>query len=578
MLGSLPTTEVENGRLNRHDHQSILMCFLIDLQSRPSCNQLVQSVLAYGLTLSLSCFWWNPRMNYKLRGGFGRVVGRADYYKLQLVTLAVRFVTWKLGAQESTFPLDPQTNRAIHAFGIVLESLLAVLSFRAIQIDQRPQVSFQEQYVPLVPKTSNTEDVSALQPNTRNLSTPLRPRVQRFPMEKLAPKPLVQQQPPYQPPTPPPEDDTENMDMDWTPQHNFRPATTYNTLQSQPAFNEPSPFHGALPPAPVSWAQRLRNPPQPSFHKASEEKKAHFFSKRNQRMLSDDASDVSSSFSPKSTSIMSEISSPVKFAPPRFFAPRDRMETGLESLFEDTFRLSKDIKPFDHEAEKEKVELGMSSVASRPWPRLVTALLLSASCGAWENAAAFYPGCAPVLCTICQIIAATIASLNAASSAALPRTIRSTGSAVYYGIEAAIAMGFGILIWRPWGYGDLLQFSKLGLWFLIALTVQEIWDFVSCLFIPAPSLRVQVEESRKPAKQGTELQQEASQQSAPKSAARQGSFNQGPKMDQATVTSANASMNTMQLDPRMTRSRARNESRRDSLGVDGLGGLSLGGW
>ncbi|KAL8807687.1 MAG: hypothetical protein Q9200_004560 [Gallowayella weberi] len=578
ILGSFPTTEVKDGFVDHHNPKSFLMYFLIDLPVRPPYNGLVKSILAHRLTLSLICFWWNPRMNYKLRGGFGRVVGRTDYYQLQLVTLAVRFVTWKLGAKEPILPLDPQTNRAVHAFGVVLEIMLAVLSFRTLRIDQRPQVFCQEQYVPLIPNRPKTEDVSALPRHPSDLSTPLRPRVERFPMEKLAPNPLVQQQPPYHPPTPPPEDDAENMSMDWTPQHNFRPATAYNNLQAPSTFNEPSPFHGALPPAPVSWAQRLRNPPQPAFHKASEEKKAHFFGKKNGRMLSDDASDVSSSFSPKSLGFMSEISSPVKFAPPRFFAPTDHMETGLESLFEETFSLGKDAKPFDHQAEQENVKLGMSSLASSPWPRFMTALLLSASCGAWENAAAFFPSSALVLRTMCQAIAATVSSLNAASSAALPRTIRSTGSALFYGVEAAVAVGFGTLIWRPLGYGAFFDFSNLGLWFLVALTVQEIWDFVSCLFIPAPSMRVELEDARKTTEQGTVSQQEALQQSAPKSAARKRPVKQGPKVDKATGVAANANINTMQLSQRMTRSRAHNESRRDSLGVDGLGNLSLGGW
>lgn len=127
-LGALPTVTAEDGLSDPDDPQSILQCFLqgaSELHIRPSCNDLVQSFLPYGFGLSLLCVWWNPRMYYKLRGGYGRVVGRADYYKLQLITLATRFATWKLAANESTFTLEPQTSRAIHAFGLVLEILVS---------------------------------------------------------------------------------------------------------------------------------------------------------------------------------------------------------------------------------------------------------------------------------------------------------------------------------------------------------------------------------------------------------------------------------------------------------------------
>lgn len=455
---------------------------------------------------------------------------------------------------------------------------LYVLSWRSIQIDQRPQVSFQEHYEPLVPTQATSKNTPALQANLRDLSSSSRSRVPRFPIEKLASKPPLPQQLPYQPPTPPPEEGDEDTGMDWTPEHTFRPAKEYNTLQAQPAFHEPSPFHGALPPAPVSWAQRLRNPTQPAFHKASDEKKEKFFGRKTKRMFSDNASDVTSQSSPKSPSFMSGISSPVKFAPPRFFAPADRMETGLESLFEDTFTLSKDTKSSHDQTAQHHLEPESSSLATSPLTRLLTTILLSISCVVWDFATIFFPTSVPAVRSICQLLAATISSLNAASSAALPRTSRSIGSALFYGMEATAATALGGLIWQPWGYSAQSDICALGLWFLIGLTVQEVWDFFSSLLLPASPMTAQKSGNMESAHQESLEHKPAVKQPTARSEPRQPPFNQAPKANKATALSTNAELNGMQMSQRTTRSKTRDEVRRDSLGVNGLGSLSLGGW
>lgn len=127
ILGALPATGTEDELKDPDDLQSLLMCFVQganDLRYPPSCNQCFHAVLGYSLGLSLLCCWWNPRMQFKLRGGYGHVVGRADYYKLQLVALAVRFVSWKLAATGNTLAINSQNVRATHASSLVLEALV----------------------------------------------------------------------------------------------------------------------------------------------------------------------------------------------------------------------------------------------------------------------------------------------------------------------------------------------------------------------------------------------------------------------------------------------------------------------
>lgn len=133
VLGALPTTEVDGGLSDPSDTQSALKCFVqaaIDLRCPPSCNQPFHALLGYGLGLSLVCCWWNPRIQFKLRGGYGRVVGRADYYKLQMVALAIRFVSWKLAPPETTLAINYQTVRATHAFSLVVEALVQLFFIR----------------------------------------------------------------------------------------------------------------------------------------------------------------------------------------------------------------------------------------------------------------------------------------------------------------------------------------------------------------------------------------------------------------------------------------------------------------
>ena len=431
----------------------------------------------------------------------------------------------------------------------------------------------------MIPTQPKSQNIPSVQSNPRHPSPSSRSRVPRFPMEKLVPKPLLPEQLPYQPPTPPPEEGDEDTTMDWTPQHNFRPAKEYNTLQAQPAFHEPSPFHGALPPAPVSWAQRLRNPTQPAFHRASDEKKEKFFSRRTKNMFPDSASDVSGQLSPKSPSFMSGISSPVKFAPPRFFAPADRMETGLEALFEDTFTLSQDTKSSNNQTAQHHVEVESSSLGTSPVTRLVTTILLSMSCVVWDFATIFFPASVPAARSICQLLAAIVSSLNAASSAALPPTTRSIGSALFYGVEATAAATLSGLVWEPWGYSMQSNICALGLWFLIGLTVQEVWDFFSSLLLPAAATAGQKSGNMEPTEQHKVIHKPATQQqTTTRSEAGQRPFNQAPKANKATALSTTTALNSMQMSQRTTRSKARDEVRRDSLGVNDLGSLSLGGW
>ncbi len=129
-LGTLPKGLTEDGLIDDEGPQSIPACLgytASSLQSNQSCNDLWQPWLAYALGSSLLCLWWNPCMQYKLRGGQGRIVGHVEYYKLQLIALATRYLSWKLMAKNSAILTDPQAVRALHAFTLVLQAIVSSL-------------------------------------------------------------------------------------------------------------------------------------------------------------------------------------------------------------------------------------------------------------------------------------------------------------------------------------------------------------------------------------------------------------------------------------------------------------------
>ncbi|KAI4172246.1 MAG: hypothetical protein LQ343_003681 [Gyalolechia ehrenbergii] len=571
LFGALPPTHADDGLPSEDEPQSIATCLIsgtLNIQSTPSCNELLQPMLVFTFVLSLLFFWWNPRMQYKLRGGYGRIVGYIEYYKLQLIALAIRYAGWKLMAKDSVVHIDPQATRALHAFSLVAGIMLTVLSFYAIRIDQQPLVSFQENYEPLVAPLSEQQTSTTTRQTLRNSSSPWRRRAEPFPIEKLAPRP---QQPVYQPPTPPPEEDSEDCMMEWSPQHNFGPVSTYRAPQPKPAYDGPSPFHGVLPPAPISWAQRLRNPPtQPAFQKASETKKGNFFGRKNQSVVSDAASDITSPAHSVTHASMFDMDSPVKFAPPRFFAPADRMETGLESLFSNAFSLGKDQSSTSLRGPPD-IEAKVSAPAPKTLPRLIATLLLGASCIAWDYVSIKNLASRDFV----QIISIVIAGLNTLYnlSLAIPRTDRNLGYILLQILELLIAAAFARALTTPSNSEKEWQITAFGHWYLMALTIREGWYFVSSLAAPPAGASAEVP---KPVPQNDSVP--ARKVQAPNEASKR-LAGKTPNANNPSTLTAKAKANGIELNQWTTRTKTRNDVRRDSLGVDRLGSLSLGsGW
>jgi len=156
---------------------------------------------------------------------------------------------------------------------------------------------------------------------------------------------------PTQPPTPP---DTDSEAMDWTPSTSFNPAPLYHPQPVLPQSQQPSPFHGCLPPNTLSPAHRLRNPPstQPVFRAASSKKQSRAEPRHTGNPL--DLNDLNTFSNPESRNsaqsspedpLFSEVSPKGArggFREPAFFPAGDRTDTGLEGLFSGTFSLGEE--------------------------------------------------------------------------------------------------------------------------------------------------------------------------------------------------------------------------------------------
>ena len=99
---------------------SLSKCLRQDVQNpsiAPACAYVYSSAVGFALCLGLLSIWWNPRLKQQLEPKRGRIIGMGEYYKFQVIFLAVRFTVWS--ALSKTLTFDIQTAKGIHAFMLV---------------------------------------------------------------------------------------------------------------------------------------------------------------------------------------------------------------------------------------------------------------------------------------------------------------------------------------------------------------------------------------------------------------------------------------------------------------------------
>lgn len=298
----------------------------------PGCNRLFTDLVRKSLQLSLLLIWWNPALKTRLRctGGNYHWSGLGDFYRFQAVILTLRFGVWWTVTHSADYQWGSQGARGLHGLALFFICIGALSSQRMVKYLPAPKFSFRDTTQPLVDADSfqYPSDPMDGQLASHPLSASRRANHSTsFDIASLGPRrepDRYQQQSPASrfaaPPTPPPDADAADS-MDWEPlsprraspmiRRTHNPIMNHSLPQQQPpipaipAFLRPaatastgekSPFTGRLPPAPMSPAHRLRNPPAPPQFKPTPLSKQQDFFK--QMGLSSAALPLTSSFGP----------------------------------------------------------------------------------------------------------------------------------------------------------------------------------------------------------------------------------------------------------------------------------------
>lgn len=274
--------------------------------------------------------------------------------------------------------------------------------------------------------------------------------------------------------------------MDWTPsQQDFqpiiKPPATILTIQ------QPSPFYGRLPPNPLSQAHKLRNPPnQPTFRLATEAQKQSFFNRRRSHMDRDNMSEASTDCF-DSPMKQSEVGSP-RFAEPRFFPPSDHeRNTGLESIFSNSFSIAEE--PREVREAREEVEMQQStdktsrSVMSRNF-QAVSFISLGVSVPAWTFAPSI-PSQTGQIRFVCPAVAAIVAGRGLFESVRRDKAYWRWSDMFIYSLELCSSVFLSKASSKPapkkGGEEDIDGLRMVGVVFLGIMFLQELWIWISNL-------------------------------------------------------------------------------------------------
>ena len=335
----------EAGQHVQETFRSIVRRFIPEEDALPDVTVLFQPLANYALLLGVVSAWWNPRLKEGMRRKGSRAIGLWDYYLQQSIFLAVRAALLYCVSFYDNIEHEQAAHTFMLFFSLVVSNLspfppldestkyhqAIVKSHYTIRLDYTPKAIWRESPKSLLsqpPRTPSSIDdtPTAHRRNTRSA------RPAPFPIESLAAKPLT---PLFRPKTTEPHPNYDNPSfeyadrMDWAP--TLPAPKPYNTPTTNPA--PPPPFKPNLSP---------------------------------------------------SNSIFSNLS-PVKLADPTFFPSTDATETGLETIFDRAFTISRPPAEVREQQQLRKHALAeerqRAPVHAAIRSRVVLLVLLCLACG-----------------------------------------------------------------------------------------------------------------------------------------------------------------------------------------------------
>lgn len=132
LMKAVRTGEEVHGLRHTVSSLSLFQCLQrepIALDTAPDCGQVYNTAAGFALCLSLCSIWWNPRINERLGRNGGRIIGLGEYYKQQVIFLAVRFAAWAVLGITPSFDFDTRTAKAVHSFMLIFTVLVMFCYF-----------------------------------------------------------------------------------------------------------------------------------------------------------------------------------------------------------------------------------------------------------------------------------------------------------------------------------------------------------------------------------------------------------------------------------------------------------------
>ncbi|KAL5345887.1 hypothetical protein ACLOAV_008917 [Pseudogymnoascus australis] len=377
--------------------------------------QRLPDLAAASLLLSLASLWWNPEFRYTIKNGLHKVHGLESWYAHQAVLLLARGLLWYINGKSIFGDAKSSMNMAAHTFMFAFTAWISMTTTKKVTARSKPLFSSTPDREALIAKRKATaspthapnslyEALNSISQEPTGVSSPASsqgtPRTSNF--EQPIPSPgsisnisyrnrqtpsksssfmSITDSPPSFSQTnrgamgkyPSNTGQSTSMEvasvpdpdeMEWMPSQSVHRA--FNSgLSAQrdgqhfnqaPSGPETSPFWFKVPPAPITPARKLRNPPnQPLLSAPSEEVKQNFFNRMTSNMLPGQGSRA-----PKESS-----RNDAPFAQPKFFPP-DELEdtTGLADAFGAAFSFDEREAAENERAAREKAQSQATSAAS----------------------------------------------------------------------------------------------------------------------------------------------------------------------------------------------------------------------
>ncbi|KAI9734745.1 MAG: hypothetical protein M1818_006732 [Claussenomyces sp. TS43310] len=464
----------------------------------------------------LSC-WWNPKFRNMIRGFDRHIHGFLNWYYYQLILLVTRVLFRSIVGTGVLAQDDAPATMAAHCFMLFFTVFIAVVSRNSIRVDHMKLfVSTPEKPRPRVQRKKNNssfndsgmgqaldkvlfeDDLATheFDSRTRSHTTPLRSHTESQALglpEKAGqvsfPEPNIHMSQMTDAEAIlfmtngqlPDRMQDESDEMDWTPS-----VSTYTTFNPQISRQLPAklsspdstvtaqqPFWFKVPPAPVTPAQKLRNPPnQPRLQLSSQERKENFFNDMTQRQPN---------FTRRGLPLEEERRE-MNLAQQRFFPePAADAALGLSEYMEKTFTLKSTTIDHDLTTNNNIASKIQSLPMKGKMIHGIAIVMLAMIFGGWNMA--YSNRSLPTysitmgIMTICSGVSLKIICDYALTDWAKRNAgLRSALMITFAGVETAAA-GFNMLeIWA--GRGASSSCQSQGAILIGVMLVQEMWSLL----------------------------------------------------------------------------------------------------